>query len=229
MPKALIFLLIVSTIVFNFIDIALALSFLVFYYIFWGGGWGWYIWRHKEKLEERLVAWNMGGFKKFLLLGIIMILIEETFAGFSLNLGVHTSLWSFVKVILQCYALNLFALPTLFFYTTLFRESEERRVGKSVVFVLVGLFGLYSEKIYTYVFVFPLAALFLILPTMFTYAVIIAPSIMSFRGMGTKTLPSALRYTFGLILPFLVSVPFIGVLFILMKHFPGAFPLEFIH
>jgi hypothetical protein len=227
MPKALIFLLIVSTIAVNVIDIALAHRFLGFYYILWVGGVGWYIWRHKEKLEERLVAWNMGGFKKFLLLGIIMILIEETFAGFSLNLGVHTSLWSFVKVILQCYALNLFALPgfIIAWYILLRKVVYTRKE----VFVLVGLFGLYSEKIYTYVFVFPLAALFLILPTMFTYAVIIAPSIMSFRGMGTKTLPSALRYTFGLILPFIVSVPFIGVLFILMKHFPGAFPLEFIH
>lgn len=201
--------------------------YLGFYYILLLGVVGTYIWRNRVSIEEKLVAWDIGPFKKFLFLGIGMILLEETFAGFSLNLGVHNSLPAFIKVILQCWALNLFALPgfIIAWYLLLKRYVYTRME----VFVLVGLFGLYSEKIYKYIVTFPLMALFLLLPTMVTYAVIISPSVMSFRNFGTKVLPWYQRYLLGIIIPFLVSIPFIAILFVLMAHHPELFPLEFIH
>ncbi len=226
MKKILVTLLVISVLVLIFIHLTIH-RFLGFYYVFLIGGVGSYIWKNRVSLEKKFVAWNIGGFKKFMTFGVAMILVEETFAGFFLNLGVHNDLMSFVKVILQCWALNIFALPGFMIaWYLLMRHYVYTRME---IFVLVGIFGLYSEKIYAQISTFPFIVPFLLLPTMVTYVVIIAPSVMSFREYGTIVLPKYIKYFLGLFIPFLCSVPLIGILSILLKFFPWMFPLEFVN
>jgi len=79
------------------------------------------------------------------------------------------------------------------------------------VFALVGLFGLFSEKIYVHVLAIPILGIALILPTMFTYMAIIMPSILSLKSQGTRQLNRPLRYLLGFVFPIIVSMPFIFV------------------
>lgn len=196
--------------------------FLALYYVVWICGFGLFLWKKRTILEEKLAVWANGSFKKFLALGLMMILLEETLAGISMHLASIHSLGELIIGILQFWAFNLLTLPgfIIAWYLLLRRYFYSR----SEIFILVGIFGLFAESVISKIIAFPLAGIALILPTMFTYAIIIAPSIMSFRGGEGRPLPRFLRYLFSFIVPIFVSMPFLLVLFYLKSHFPGAFP-----
>ena len=71
---------------------------------------------------------------------------------------------------------------------------------------MAGLFGLFAEEIYISLFLLPTVYIFYILPTMFAYALIIAPSIISFRDFKFIPMPSFFRYSLGFLLPVIISV-----------------------
>jgi hypothetical protein len=81
--------------------------------------------------------------------------------------------------------------------------------SRTEVFTLVGLFGLFSEKIYIHVLTVPIMGIALLLPTMFTYIGIILPSILSLPTHGTRRQTSVIRYFTGLIVPIIMSMPFV--------------------
>jgi hypothetical protein len=220
--RIIFYCLAVSIVLLNIIFIFSAHSFLPLYYVLWEGGVGWYIWRHRASLEARLVAWQAGNFRKFLSLGIYMILFEETFAGISMHLASARSVNDFVVGILQFYAFNLLALPGMILGW--YFLMKKIRYTRKEIFVLVGLFGLFAEKVYIFVITSPIIGALLILPTMFAYILIMTPSVLSYRGPEGRSLWRVLRYPLGLIVPIITSVPLILVLFILKAHFPGLFP-----
>lgn len=199
--------------------------FLVMYYIVWVGVVGPLVWFNRVKLEEKLSAWGLSSFPKFLLLGIAMILSEEVLAGLSMNLHISKDPAFLIHGISQFWAFNLLALPgfIIAWHVLLSRYVYTKRE----VFMLVGIFGLFAEHVVEKVAGNPIAGALLILPTMFTYAIIIAPSLLSFRAVGErKELGFVKRYVFGFLVPVLVTLPFIAVLAYLKTHYPGAFPPE---
>jgi hypothetical protein len=124
----------------------------------------------------------LGEFKKFYLLGVVAICIEETFAGISMHLATADSFGDILIGVRQFISFNLMALSgfVIGWYLLLKTFVYDRKE----IFVLAGLFGLFAEKIYVHIFSIPIMGLLLILPTVFTYALIIAPSVVGHRGGG---------------------------------------------
>jgi hypothetical protein len=222
MNKTLLILLVVSVLLLNFIALVAGHSFMPLYYVLWLGIIGTYFWRNRVRIEEKLVSWNAGSFRKFVSLGIGMILLEEIFAGFSMHLASAKSVSALLIGILQFWAFNLLALPGFIvgWYFLLRRFAYSKRE----IFILVGIFGLFSEKIYKFVLTSPVMAVLLILPTMFTYMLIITPSVLSFRGGAAKALPGPVRYALGFFVPLIFSIPFVLLLSYLRAQYPFLFP-----
>jgi hypothetical protein len=212
----------ISILLLNLIFLINNHSFMAMYYVLWLGGVGHYIWKYGEVVKNKLTAWKIGSFKKFLILGIMMIVCEETFAGISMHAGIANNVGDIFIGISQFLAFNLLALPGFIigWYVLLARYTYSRQE----IFILVGLFGLFAEKTVFHIITNPLMGGLLILPVMYTYALIITPSVLSFRGGTQKSLPKIARYILGLIVPFLVSIPFIGILTFLRTHYPDVFP-----
>ncbi|MCA9357151.1 hypothetical protein KC872_02980, partial [Candidatus Kaiserbacteria bacterium] len=119
------------------------------------------------------------------------------------------------NITLQFYANNLLLLPG--FIIAWYFLLKKINYTKREVFILVGIFGLFAEKTILHVIlIFPFG-LALVLPTMFTYMGIIAPSLLSLKQVGTKELSKTLRYALGLLLPILCSVPFLIIHTILVQ------------
>ncbi len=202
-----------------------AKSFQPLYYVLWVIGVGGYVYRNHVALEQRFQSWNIGPFKKFMMLGIGVILTEEVFASTSMHLMRYVTTGNFSTYfhdVSQFWALNLLALPGMIiaWYFLLRRYAYT----KKEIFILAGLFGLFSEKIYLHVVAYPLFGWLLIVPTVFTYGVIISIPALSLNHTQGKQSHPIIRYTLGLIVPFIFSIPFIGILAYLFAQYPDAFP-----
>lgn len=204
---------------------ASAHSFMALYYIIWVLGCGTLIWKNKTKLEALLQKSPLPPAVTFVGLGILMILLEEAFASFAVNLSSVLTLSAYGVFLLKFWATNLFALPgfIIAWYILLTKFSYSRQE----VLILVGLFGLFAEKIYLHVITIPIMGILLILPTMYTYAIIITPSLLSLRKekLGQKNLNVIMRYVLGFIFPIIISLPFIITVSILMTKYPHYFYL----
>lgn len=195
---------------------------LALYYILWICGVGVCIWKKRDYIEQNLVSWNVSTYTKFILLGLGMILLEETIAGISMHLIIANDLTDIMRGVLQFWAFNLLALPG-FIIAWSFLLSKIAYTRQEV-FILVGLFGVFSEKTSFKIMAFPVAGLALVLPTMLTYMIIIAPSVMSFRGTTALPRPRWFKYTLGIVAPLVVSIPFVLVLTYLITHYSRMFP-----
>lgn len=178
-----------------------------FYYIFWLWFWYFSIWKHRDTFSLRLQRLPFWGLINFLILGILMILMEETIAGTMVHiLQTHdiSSLWA---KILQYYANNLLLLSgyIIGWYFLLRRYTYSLR---EIIF-LVGIFGLYAEKIYVHVLAIPILGIPLVLPTVFTYFFILYPSILSLTPRETIEISRPKRYLLWIIVPLIASVPLI--------------------
>jgi hypothetical protein len=220
----LFFALLICSIIFLILVSISTHHFLALYYVIWIFGVGGWLYRNKESVEKKLLNLNLGSAKKFILLGLLMILLEETLAGISMHLASVHNIFELVIGILQFYAINFLALPgfIIAWYFLLKRYEYSRKE----VLILVGLFGLFAEKVYFQIISNPVAGLFIVLPTMCTYAIIITPSLLSFKADNQKQIFPILKYTLGLIMPVIFSIPFIAVAIILKTHYPGLFPPE---
>ena len=185
-----------------------------FYYIVWLTVCA-VIVKKQDELSVLLRKSPFGEFATFVGLGLLMIVIEETFAGIAVNMFGVPTFTALLASIPQFYANNLLLLPgfIIAWYILLKRYSYSR---KEVLF-LVGLFGLFAEKIYLHVLTLPILGIPLILPTMFTYMGIIFPSLLSLQKGGGIKLPIFPRYVIGFLFPILVSLPFLLVHALLTK------------
>ncbi|MBI3175334.1 MAG: hypothetical protein HYZ25_16550 [Chloroflexi bacterium] len=180
------------------------------------------LWIQRKRVEAALQNWKASPMLKFVLLGYGMVLLEEIFAAFFNHLTEGFQLPLFLARIGQFWALNVFAFSGLIlgwhFLLSRFRYSRLE------AFMLVGAYGLFSERIYTQMFANPIAFLFLAAPTVFIYGQILSPSILSLTQHGTRHLPAAVRWLMGLLLPFLVAIPFLLILNSLRTWMPDLFP-----
>jgi len=211
----------ISVLLLNTILIVSSHSFAALYYIFWVGGVGVFLWKKKASIEEKLKTWVLPSFPKFVLLGIGMILFEEMLASFSVNVSPALTVSSYTHFVLQYWATNLLTLAgfVIGWYLLLSRFQYTK---KETLF-FAGIFGLFAEKVIYWIFAMPLMGILLIIPTMFTYAIIITPSVLSIDMRIKRPLSAPIRYFLALLIPFLVSVPFIGILLYLMTVYPQVF------
>ena len=179
-----------------------------FYYAVWLTFSGW-LWKHRERLSLWLQARPLPEFPLFVGVGLVMILVEESIAGVAVHLLSVDSVWQLFAVVPLYYFNNLLLLPG--FIVGWYVLLKFCAYSRTEVFVLVGLFGLFSEKIYIHVLTIPILGIPLILPTMFTYMAIIMPSILSLRSQSTRPLNRPFRYLLGFVFPIIVSIPFIFI------------------
>ncbi len=194
------------------------------YAYLWLGLVGVPVWLGRKRLERALARWRLPGFPKFLLLGYMMVLAEEILAALVNNLSEGFSPGLYIQRIGQFWALNLFAFTGLIvgWYLLL------RWIGysRTEMFYLAGCFGLFSERTITVLPTNPLAFVFFAPLIIFTYGLILTPAMLSVpaneRPRGC--LSALWRYPLAFVLPFLCSVPPLGVLTLLRDHFPDVFP-----
>lgn len=168
----------------------------------------WYsIWKRSEVLRQALRRIPLWEFMIYFSLGLLMILFEETIAGISVNIGQSPNIPSLLASVPQYYANNLLLLPgfIIWWYLLLKRYAFTQKE----VFILVGMFGIFAEKIYIHILNMPIMGISLILPTMFTYIIIILPSLLSLRSMSERSLHPILKYPLGFFFPIIISIPFL--------------------
>ncbi|MDQ5962827.1 MAG: hypothetical protein QG653_634 [Patescibacteria group bacterium] len=225
MPKVALWALIGSIALLFPIFVFFVKSFQPLYYVLWVVGVGGYVYRNHVALEQRFQSWNIGPFKKFLLLGIGAILTEEIFASTSMHLMRYVTTGNFSTYfydILQFWALNLLTLPGLIigWYFLLRRYAYT----KKEIFILAGLFGLYAEKIYQHIILYPTIAWLLIVPTVFTYGVIVSIPALSIDHTKGKESHGIIRYALAFIIPFICIMPFIAIALYIKANHPELFP-----
>ncbi len=221
MKKILIYLLVISTIVINALLLPNGVT-MPLYYIVWVLGVGWYLYKNYARVEALLRRLPINGFFRFLILGLTMVLFEEMIAGIVMKLPTATSVADIILSMQRYITMNFLILPGLVIgWYILLRLYQYSRVE---VLVLSGLFGLFAEKVYS--FGNPLLIGLLILPTMATYAVIMTPALISYNGKEGAPKNRVFRYVLGFVVPFIVTMPFIGILTYLMTTYPMFFPPE---
>ena len=216
----------------GFVFWGLYISFVTFipqflYFYIWTAGVGTLVWLSRARLETRVRAIRLDERARFILLGYGMVLAEEVVAAFANNLSEGFTPRLFAVRVLQFWAFNLLA----FTGWILTWSWMSRSLGFSLRerFYLSGLFGLYAEKTIYELFSNPLAFFFTAPLEMLTYGLILTPAQLSVAGSGGIKSLRLVRYAAALLLPILVSVPFILALTILRSHIPWAFPpLKFI-
>lgn len=180
------------------------------------------LWMYRQRVEAALQNWKASPALKFILLGYGMVLLEEVFAALFNHLTEGFQPLLYLVRVGQFWALNVLAFSGLilgwYFLLSRFRYSRLE------AFMLVGAYGLFSERIYTQAFANPIAFLFFVAPTVFIYGQILSPSILSLERPGTRNLNVVLRWLMGLLFPFLVAIPFLLLLNSLRAWMPDFFP-----
>ena len=221
-PRPIIIPLVVTTLLLNWYFIFIAHSFISLYYLFWLGGIGIFFLRYREKIVARLTNWNVHSSIKFILIGYAAVLTEEFIVAFVHSLTEGFSLIGFGQLVFQFWAFNVFAFTGFIvgWYFLLKRFSY----STADLFLIVGAWGLFSEHTLTYLGTNTLAAILLILPTMSTYNLIIAPAIASISQFGERKISWWKKYPLSFLILFTFSVVPVLLLGFLRLKFPGAFP-----
>lgn len=202
-------------------------SVIPFYYALWLGCIGIPLWAWRSQLTKAGRELLPRATTRFLVLAYGMVVAEEIIAGFVHAAQEGLSLTPFATRAAQFSLFNLFAMSGLITAWTLLYRCYEYSQRESLF--IIGIWGLYAERIINTLWFSPFSFLFFALPTAFSYALIMAPSIATANTSGRKRLPAIIRYALGLFLPFLLSIPFMLILNQVRSTHPGAFPpCEFI-
>ncbi len=179
-----------------------------------------YFWR-KEKLPK--FFYESLGWKRYLIAAYGMVLLEEMLAALVNNLDEGFSFTLYNLRVLQFWAFNLLAFSGLIFGVLfLFRK---RLLSKKELIILTSLFGLWSEHQFALIFVNPIAVLVYAPIVVAIYYVIFTPAITLLGEQGSlNNLHKFARYSIGVIVIFICSVPFMIILAYLRTHFPDIFP-----
>jgi hypothetical protein len=180
------------------------------------------IWLNRQRLTIALMHWRLPPLPKFLVLGYGMVLTEEVFAALFNHLTEGFSLGLYLIRIGQFWALNVFAFTG--FIVGWYLLQRWLRFTFAEVFFLAGIFGLFSEHTYAYVFANPILFCILAPLNIVTYGLIITPASLSMAIPSRRTLHPILRYPLALVVILACSLIPIGILTALRDHFPGAFP-----
>ncbi len=195
---------------------------LIYPYIFLFFGLGLLYFRHRVTVI--LQSWQIMGWLKFFLLAYGMVLFEEIFAALLNHLSEGFNFWIYLLRIAQFWAFNILAftgliLATWFLFTRFQYSLKE-------MFFLIGLTGLYSERI-IFLISTEFQAFIVFAPIiMFTYGFIMSPALLSVdvNLSNRRTLPALLRYVLMILMWFLFSIPPIWLLDTLRLHYAFLFP-----
>jgi hypothetical protein len=191
------------------------------YPFLWLGLVGLPVWRWRRGIKRAVQAWRAPGLVKFMALGYLMVLMEESFAALVNNLSEGFSWPLYFVRVGQFWAFNLLAFTGMFVgWYVLVRWVGYSRVE---VFFLAGVYGLIGERVLLIAPTQPLLfALFAPL-TVFTYGLIITPAMLSVPQRAPRW-PKIARYPLGIALPYLCAVPPVALLAALRIWQPGLFP-----
>lgn len=180
------------------------------------------VWFYRGKIRSWLSQWKIKGRGKFLLLGYGTVFLEEIFAALFNHLSEGFYFPLYLQRIGQFWALNAFAFTG--FVVGWWLLTSKLKYSDSEVFYLAGIFGLYSERVYSHLASNVLAVLLFAPLVIFTYGLIIAPALLSVEHPGKRYIHPAIKYPLSLGVIYLLSIPPVLLLSLLRTHFPWAFP-----
>jgi hypothetical protein len=188
----------------------------------WLGGFGALFLKYREKIATRLASWNLHHPAKFLLLGYAAVLTEEFVVALVHSLTEGFSWLGFGQLVLQFWSFNVLAFTG--FIVGWYFLLRCLRYSTTDLFLIIGAWGLFSEHTLTFLGTNTFAAILLILPTMSTYNLIIAPAIASIPQFAEKEMNPWKKYPYSFLILFAFSVVPVLLLGLLRSHFPQAFP-----
>lgn len=221
-PRPILTPLILSVLFGNVYFIFFAHRFDALYYILWLGGIGVFFLKYQDRIAARLAGWNVRQPAKFILLGYAAVFTEECIVALVHSHAEGFSLSGFTQFIFQFWSFNFFAF-TGFIVGWYFLLSRFRYSAMDL-FLIIGVWGLLSERTLTFLGTNTIAAILLILPNMSTYNLIIAPAIASMLKLGEKRISPWKKYPYSFLILFIFSIIPMLLLWLLRSQFPGAFP-----
>jgi hypothetical protein len=159
---------------------------------------------------------------KYFSLAYSMVMMEEVFAALFNHLSEGINIFLLFQRITQFWAFNLIAFTGLILSTWILYNKFNYSFSEA--FILVGIIGLISEKIF---FLLPGELLhFLIFApiTMMTYGIILTPALLSIGATTRPKLPIIIRAVIFIVIWFLFSIIPIQILIALRNAFPVLFP-----
>lgn len=182
---------------------------------------------YHKKVIIKLQSLKYPDILKFIILWYTTVLFEETFAALFNHLkeGFHLSL--FFERIGQFWLFNIFAFTG--FYGAWYFLLKKYTYSYKEIFIISGLWGLFSEKIIYALFANPIYFFFMSSMTIFVYGFMIILPMFSLKLTEKKILHPLLKYPLTLMLIFLFSFIPMSIVIILRTSYPWLFPpVEFI-
>jgi len=184
----------------------------------------WLILRYSVTVSAILQSIARWPYLRVVLLGFLAVIAEETLVAllYSIEEGFSVSLWMVRAGQFIFFNVFAFAGLVLGFYPVV----RFGRLSLRAMFLMIGIWGLFSEGIIPMFGSNPIAAVILFLPTMLVYFTIFLPAYLSMPDYGThrRFVPTLLSILAGWLLCVLLSIPFLTVLGNLRTSSPDIFP-----
>lgn len=193
-----------------------------FYFDVWLLGFGLPLWMFRCRVTAFLRDWKWPEGIRFVLLAYGMVLLEEIFAALFNHLTEGFRLELYLIRIGQFWVLNIFAFTGLILASGVLYTRIGYTLGE--MFVLVGLTGLYSEKVIYALASAPLIFAVVAPVVFFSYGLIMVPSMMSVPARDFRRFSTPVRYALFFATWFSMSIPFIFLLLFLRSRYPAFFP-----
>jgi hypothetical protein len=185
------------------------------------------VWKYRNKIKDNLFNWKLNKFAKFFILGYGAVLFEEIFAALTNHLSEGFNFELYLQRIGQFWLFNILAFTGFYFAWYFLLRRYKYTHGE--VFILSGVFGLFSEGVLFAVFSNPVAVFFMAPMVVVVYGLMITPSLWSIGLIGKKEISSIIKYPLSLLVIFLFSIIPLLILQALRIRYPWLFPpVEFI-
>lgn len=200
----------------------------IFYYVLWIVVFGSFFYLYRDRIKAYFKSIKLNYFYKFLLIGLIVILLEEIFAALFNHLSEGFNFSLYLIRILQFWLLNIiiFSIWFIVWYQLL---SRYRYSGREV-FWLAGITGLFMEGVIYSIFSNPVYFLLMLLPMIYVYGIIISVPFWSIMDMNKSKRNVKRRFVLYIIslIIILVFVYLTGIIVELLKvQYPSLFPPKF--
>ena len=221
-PQLIAIPLMISVLLLNLFSIFVTHNFTFLYYVIWLGVFGFLFLKYQGIIGDFLVRIHIPHFLKFVILGYGSVFLEEVIVALVHALTEGFSLSRFFELVSQFYIFNFIAFTG--FILCWYFLIKYIRYSKIDLFLIVGMWGLFSEHVFGFIFSNFVMGMLLVLPTMSTYNLIIAPALLGAAKNSAKEISVWKRYVYSFLILFISSIPFIVLLVLLRSHFPAVFP-----
>lgn len=197
-------------------------SYTILYYYIWLLLFGIPTWYYRNRMESLVRRWNVNGFRKFLLLGLIIIAVEEVLAALLNHLDEGFQFTLYLQRIGQFELFNLWVFTGLFMgaYLILRKISFSRQE----IFYLFGCVGLFTEGVMWMLLRAPVIFFFTAPIIIFTYGLIITPAMMSLPSTPRHEMVRPLKYPLFVLSTLAIGVLFTGTLMLVARNYPWLIP-----